>query len=218
MAPRWAVLLLGVERQDPVDNFEVRTQRQIQKIQGNRNPFVDSPHWAESIFLVVLGRFPDRITTLTGRASACWPCNPLSITSLFCNLLGTFNACCFLLLYRCSLVPFRMKYFQKAILATMHRSTSGPVVTWGILWKGNKYAPLSPRSARHSAFKVGLSTCICSPFLELRMFSVVVSWIQSLNYPFWCNRNQCFFPREEYYTPPATKNFRSRQGCVDIHQ
>ncbi|WP_319024020.1 endonuclease [Vibrio navarrensis] len=51
MAPRWAMcVLLEWNSQDPVDNFEFERNAKIQKIQGNRNPFVDNPHWAESIF------------------------------------------------------------------------------------------------------------------------------------------------------------------------
>lgn len=43
-------VLLEWNSQDPVDNFEFERNAKIQKIQGNRNPFVDNPHWAESIF------------------------------------------------------------------------------------------------------------------------------------------------------------------------
>lgn len=35
---------------DPVDEFEYSRNGKIQKIQGNRNPFVDNPQWVEEIF------------------------------------------------------------------------------------------------------------------------------------------------------------------------
>ncbi len=42
--------LLDWNTQDPVDSFEFNRNTKIQNIQGNRNPFVDNPQWAESIF------------------------------------------------------------------------------------------------------------------------------------------------------------------------
>ncbi|WP_022941571.1 endonuclease I family protein [Psychromonas hadalis] len=35
---------------DPVDDFESLRNDKIQKIQGNRNPYVDNPDWADEIF------------------------------------------------------------------------------------------------------------------------------------------------------------------------
>ncbi|MDK9739912.1 endonuclease [Vibrio sp. D404a] len=42
--------LLKWNEQDPVDSFEFNRNSKIQKIQGNRNPFVDNPHWVDTIF------------------------------------------------------------------------------------------------------------------------------------------------------------------------
>ncbi|MGB1321793.1 MAG: endonuclease I family protein [Vibrio gallaecicus] len=42
--------LLEWNAQDPVDHFEFNRNSKIQDIQGNRNPFVDNPQWAESVF------------------------------------------------------------------------------------------------------------------------------------------------------------------------
>lgn len=42
--------LLEWNEQDTVDSFEFNRNSKIQEIQGNRNPFVDNPHWAEIIF------------------------------------------------------------------------------------------------------------------------------------------------------------------------
>lgn len=35
---------------DPVDNFEMRRNNRIQERQGNRNPFIDNPNWALSLW------------------------------------------------------------------------------------------------------------------------------------------------------------------------
>ena len=43
-------VLLEWNEQDPVDHFEFNRNSKIQKIQGNRNPFVDNPHWGDTIF------------------------------------------------------------------------------------------------------------------------------------------------------------------------
>ncbi len=42
--------LLKWNQLDPVDDFESNRNTKIQKIQGNRNPFVDNPQWADEIF------------------------------------------------------------------------------------------------------------------------------------------------------------------------
>lgn len=42
--------LLDWNALDPVDNFELLRNAKIQDIQGNRNPYVDNPHWADEIF------------------------------------------------------------------------------------------------------------------------------------------------------------------------
>ncbi|WP_019613127.1 endonuclease I family protein [Psychromonas ossibalaenae] len=42
--------LLDWNIQDPVDTFESDRNDKIQKIQGNRNPYVDNPQWANEIF------------------------------------------------------------------------------------------------------------------------------------------------------------------------
>ncbi len=44
-------VLLTWHREDPVDDLERRRNEIIQSFQGNRNPFVDQPDWAECIFL-----------------------------------------------------------------------------------------------------------------------------------------------------------------------
>ncbi|WP_338751884.1 endonuclease [Bacillus sp. FJAT-52991] len=43
-------VLLEWHEQDPVDNFEKNRNNVIQKWQGNRNPFIDHPEWAEMIW------------------------------------------------------------------------------------------------------------------------------------------------------------------------
>lgn len=43
--------LLQWNAQDPVDDFELLRNDKIQKIQGNRNPYVDNPYWADEIFV-----------------------------------------------------------------------------------------------------------------------------------------------------------------------
>ncbi|WP_028864141.1 endonuclease I family protein [Psychromonas aquimarina] len=42
--------LLDWNTQDPVDTFEAQRNDKIQQIQGNRNPYVDNPQWADEIF------------------------------------------------------------------------------------------------------------------------------------------------------------------------
>ncbi|MDN3698417.1 endonuclease [Vibrio cortegadensis] len=42
--------LLEWNTADPIDDFEFERNSKIQKIQGNRNPFVDNAQWAEVIF------------------------------------------------------------------------------------------------------------------------------------------------------------------------
>ncbi|OLQ75576.1 ribonuclease [Photobacterium proteolyticum] len=42
--------LLEWNKLDPVDEFESNRNTKIQQIQGNRNPFVDNPQWADEIF------------------------------------------------------------------------------------------------------------------------------------------------------------------------
>lgn len=42
--------LLEWNMDDPVDEFEYNRNGKIQLVQGNRNPFVDNPQWAEEIF------------------------------------------------------------------------------------------------------------------------------------------------------------------------
>ena len=43
-------VLLQWHAQDPVSNWEQRRNEKIEAIQGNRNPFIDHPEWAESIW------------------------------------------------------------------------------------------------------------------------------------------------------------------------
>ncbi|KAB2332575.1 endonuclease [Bacillus mesophilum] len=43
-------VLLEWHKQDPVDEIEQRRNDKIHEIQGNRNPFIDHPEWAESIW------------------------------------------------------------------------------------------------------------------------------------------------------------------------
>ncbi|AIY05681.1 deoxyribonuclease I [Planococcus sp. PAMC 21323] len=43
-------VLLEWHAQDPVSNWEQQRNEKIEDIQGNRNPFVDHPEWAESIW------------------------------------------------------------------------------------------------------------------------------------------------------------------------
>ena len=43
-------LLLKWHQQDPVSNFEFRRNHETYKIQGNRNPFIDNPTYADLIF------------------------------------------------------------------------------------------------------------------------------------------------------------------------
>ena len=43
-------VLLRWNREDPVDDFEKRRNEEIFKIQGNRNPFIDFPEFAEMIW------------------------------------------------------------------------------------------------------------------------------------------------------------------------
>lgn len=42
-------VLLKWNKEDPVDDFEIRRNNTIEKYQHNRNPFVDNPEWAELI-------------------------------------------------------------------------------------------------------------------------------------------------------------------------
>jgi len=42
--------LIEWNQQDPVDNFEMRRNNRIQERQGNRNPFIDNPNWALSLW------------------------------------------------------------------------------------------------------------------------------------------------------------------------
>jgi uncharacterized protein len=43
-------VLLEWHKQDPVDAFEMNRNNKIQAIQGNRNPFIDHPEWADLIW------------------------------------------------------------------------------------------------------------------------------------------------------------------------
>ena len=43
-------LLLKWHQQDPVSNFEIRRNQKTYEIQGNRNPFIDNPTYADLIF------------------------------------------------------------------------------------------------------------------------------------------------------------------------
>ncbi|EGM79334.1 endonuclease I [Rheinheimera sp. A13L] len=43
-------VLLQWHIQDPVDSFEIRRNNRIYEWQQNRNPFIDNPHWAQSIY------------------------------------------------------------------------------------------------------------------------------------------------------------------------
>ncbi|MDR7119991.1 endonuclease [Rheinheimera soli] len=43
-------VLLQWHIQDPVDSFESRRNNRIYEWQQNRNPFIDNPHWAQSIY------------------------------------------------------------------------------------------------------------------------------------------------------------------------
>lgn len=43
-------VLMEWNRQDPPSEFEKRRNDVIQEIQGNRNPFIDHPEWADSVF------------------------------------------------------------------------------------------------------------------------------------------------------------------------
>jgi uncharacterized protein len=43
-------VLLQWSKQDPVDAFEMNRNNKIQEIQGNRNPFIDHPEWADLIW------------------------------------------------------------------------------------------------------------------------------------------------------------------------
>ncbi len=43
-------VLLQWHIQDPVDSFESRRNNRIYEWQQNRNPFIDNPQWAQSIY------------------------------------------------------------------------------------------------------------------------------------------------------------------------
>jgi endonuclease I len=43
-------VLLQWSKMDPPDAFEKKRNDVIESIQGNRNPFIDHPEWAESIW------------------------------------------------------------------------------------------------------------------------------------------------------------------------
>ena len=43
-------VLLQWHKLDPVDAFEMNRNNVIQSIQGNRNPFIDHPEWADLIW------------------------------------------------------------------------------------------------------------------------------------------------------------------------
>ena len=44
-------VLLEWHQQDPVDAVEIQHHETVASFQGNRNPFVDHPEWAECVFL-----------------------------------------------------------------------------------------------------------------------------------------------------------------------
>ena len=43
-------MLLEWNELDPVDALEIQRNRETEKIQGNRNPFIDYPELADSIW------------------------------------------------------------------------------------------------------------------------------------------------------------------------
>ena len=43
-------LLLEWHNEDPVSNFEIRRNHRTYEIQGNRNPFIDIPNYANAIW------------------------------------------------------------------------------------------------------------------------------------------------------------------------
>lgn len=60
----WAVcLLLKWHKQDPVSAKEINRNNAVYKIQHNRNPFIDHPEWADSVFnctLTSINRLADQ--------------------------------------------------------------------------------------------------------------------------------------------------------------
>ena len=42
-------MLFKWNREDPVDQWEIERNNRIEKYQGNRNPFIDHPEFAEKI-------------------------------------------------------------------------------------------------------------------------------------------------------------------------
>lgn len=62
----WQVdVLLKWNQQDPVSTKEIARNNAIYQIQHNRNPFIDHPQWADSIWTMTLTGFDQNISDLT---------------------------------------------------------------------------------------------------------------------------------------------------------
>ncbi len=61
---------------DPVDNFEMRRNNRIQERQGNRNPFIDNPNWALSLWGSFCG-----VTSSSSSSASSEASSPVSSSS-----------------------------------------------------------------------------------------------------------------------------------------
>ncbi|PKQ62458.1 hypothetical protein BZG02_12055 [Labilibaculum filiforme] len=76
--------LLVWNQQDPVDDAEKARNEKVYTIQGNRNPFIDYPEWADEIWTTVVDTQSPAITELS-------PANNATGVSLTPNLIIKFN-------------------------------------------------------------------------------------------------------------------------------
>jgi len=61
----WAVnLLLKWSHQDPVSQKEIDRNNAVYGIQHNRNPFIDNPQWADSIWAVVASVYENKLNSI----------------------------------------------------------------------------------------------------------------------------------------------------------
>lgn len=66
---------------DPVDNFEMRRNNRIQERQGNRNPFIDNPNWALSLWGDFCGVTSSSSSSASSEASSAESSSSVSSSS-----------------------------------------------------------------------------------------------------------------------------------------